>query len=121
MHQFNRPRRSALKLAAGVAVAALSVAALTACTSARNAPQASPSPEAGGTATFAVALDANPAGVFRTLETNYPWLHNVFETLTAPNAQDPENPDPLLATEWQLAEDGLTMDITLRDDVTFHS
>lgn len=29
-------------------------------------------------------------------------------------------PQPLLATEWQVSDDGLTYDLTLRDDVTWH-
>jgi peptide/nickel transport system substrate-binding protein len=43
----------------------------------------------------------------------------IFEGLvgTEPGTADPA---PLLATEWETSEDGLSTTFTLRDDVTFH-
>ncbi|BCW05925.1 ABC transporter substrate-binding protein [Arthrobacter sp. NtRootA1] len=71
--------------------------------------------------TFAVALDAIPGSVFQTLETNYPWFNNVFESLLTVDPKDPDHPKPLLASSWKVSEDNLSIDITLRDDVTFHT
>lgn len=107
-------------LAAALAVG--TIVALSACTSARNAPAPTPaaSPVKGGTVTYAVALDAQPDGIFKTLERNNAWIDNVFEPilLNQPNGQDPK---PVLAKSWKLADDRLSIDIVLRGDVTFHT
>lgn len=46
-------------------------------------------------------------------------MHNVYETLTHYNDQTGEV-EPVLATDWEVSEDGLTWVFHLRDDVTFH-
>ena len=70
--------------------------------------------------TVVQAADAQPRNLLPTRGGNLAWIKNVFETLTL---RDPETlePQPLLAESWELAEDGLSMTLRLRDDVTFHS
>lgn len=64
--------------------------------------------------------DAQPNNILPGRAGNYPWINNVFEAVFD---LDPETfaPVPVLATDWSVAEDGLSMSITLRDDVTFHT
>lgn len=104
------------------AVALASIVAISGCTSARNAPTPTPAgaPLKGGAVTYAVALDAQPDGIFKTLERNNAWINNVFEPimLNQPKGQDPK---PVLAKSWKLADDRLSIDIILRDDVTFQT
>lgn len=102
-------------------VAALSVA-LTGCQSAvGQAASTESAAEAvqGGILQVAQSGDIQPHNVMAARAGNVTWASNVFETLTA--YDDAREPQPLLATEWSLAEDGMSMDITLRDDVTFQS
>ncbi|MCB1407972.1 MAG: ABC transporter substrate-binding protein [Rhodobacteraceae bacterium] len=70
--------------------------------------------------TVAQSGDAQPRNILPTRGGNLPWLKNVFETLTVTDPITFE-PQPLLATSWEIAEDGLSIHITLRDDVTFHT
>lgn len=64
--------------------------------------------------------DAQPRNILPTRGGNLPWIKSVFETLTLRDRETGE-PQPLLATGWQLADDGLSISIELRDDVTFHT
>lgn len=74
----------------------------------------------GGVLTISQTSDAQPTNVLALRAGNVPWIKNVFETLTTINPET-FDPEPLLATDWQFADDGMSMDITLRDDVTFHT
>lgn len=105
---------------AGLAAVAAVTLLASGCTSARNADEPTNTVTKGGTVTYAVALDALPSGIYQTLERNYPWINNVFQPIAL---LDPATgqPKPVLATKWELAADGLSIDITLRDDVTFHT
>ena len=64
--------------------------------------------------------DAQPRNILPTRGGNLPWIKSVFETLSLRDKETGE-PQPLLATGWQLADDGLSISIQLRDDVTFHT
>ncbi len=64
--------------------------------------------------------DAQPRNIMPTRGGNLPWIKNVFETLTQRDSETRE-PQPLLATGWTVADDGLSIAIDLRDDVTFHT
>jgi peptide/nickel transport system substrate-binding protein len=70
--------------------------------------------------TYAVALDALPSGIYQTLERNNAWINNVFQPLLLVDPVTRE-PKPVLATGWDVAPDGQSIAITIRDDVTFHS
>ncbi|WP_336631876.1 MULTISPECIES: ABC transporter substrate-binding protein [unclassified Microbacterium] len=113
---FTRPWRVTV-LAAAAALALT----LTGCQSAVQQQEASPSasPVEGGTLQVAQAGDLQPRNVLAARAGNTSWASNVFETLTSYDAQ--MKPQPLLATDWRVADDSMSIDITLRDDVTFHT
>jgi len=80
---------------------------------------ASSEPVDGGTLVIAQSTDAQPVNVLAGRAGNAGWASNVFETLTVRDADG--EPQPLLATDWTVADDGLSIDITLREGVTFHT
>jgi peptide/nickel transport system substrate-binding protein len=108
---------SRLAYVAGALVTA--TVTLVGCTSARDvASSPSASPQQGGTLSVALALDAQPSGIFATPDRNFPWFDNVFEPLLrlAPGTREVQ---PVLATDVKVAPDGKSAKITLRDGVTF--
>ncbi|GAA4045559.1 ABC transporter substrate-binding protein [Agromyces indicus] len=113
-----KPRqRTIAAFAAGAAALAMT---LSGCQSAVDLEtEATSEPVEGGILTIAQASDAQPANLLAGRLGNQAWASNVFETLTYQDADG--EPQPLLATEWALSGDGLSMDLTIRDDVTFHS
>ena len=123
LHNVSRSRsgRRAGRLTAIVAAATAAAIALAGCTSARDV-SSSPAatPVAGGTLTVAVALDALPSGIFATLDRNFPWIESVFEPLVR---LDPETRElePVLATDVEVASDGMSAVVTLREGVTFQN
>lgn len=64
--------------------------------------------------------DAQPRNILPTRGGNLPWIKNVFETLTLRDRETRE-PQPLLATSWTVADDGMSVNLHLRDDVVFHT
>lgn len=117
MLTVRRPRRLVLALAAAATATAL---ALTGCVSAVST-QTKPSstPVKGGTLTIAQSSDAIPGSVLAGKLGNQSWAANVFETLTTYDKD--MKPQPLLATKWSLASDKMSMDVTLRKGVKFHT
>lgn len=76
---------------------------------------------AGGAAlTVSQTSDAQPAAIMALRAGNLPWVKNVFESLVHINAKT-FDPEPLIAKSWTFADDGMSMTIELRDDVTFHT
>ncbi|NHA67165.1 ABC transporter substrate-binding protein [Phycicoccus flavus] len=104
-------------LVPGVALCA--AGALAACSSAVDAESGGGSATEGGTVTFAVALDAQPANMLSHLARNDPWVGSVFDSLIRKDADG--QPQPALATKWEVSEDGRTVTVDLRDDVTFQN
>lgn len=76
-------------------------------------------PVIGGVVTVATSGDPKPQLVLAGNQANWSWQMGVFETLTL--FDENSVPQPLLASEWAVADDGLSIDITLQDGVTFHS
>jgi peptide/nickel transport system substrate-binding protein len=70
------------------------------------------------TITLVTARDAEPTSILRGASGNFGWIHNVFEPVFDLNASGAV---PILAQSHDFSEDGLTMSIRLRDDVTFHT
>lgn len=106
--------RRALAVAAGLAAAALT---LTGCQTATPEPRSTP--VSGGTLSYASG-DAEPTCLDPHVGGNYPQAllaTQVFDSLVSRN-EDGEM-IPWLATEWAVADDGLSWEFTLRDDVTF--
>ena len=117
MHRSRSIRTAALLSAAALALAGCAE-------SDREDPAASgdegESSAEGGTFVFAGSADPtslDPA--FASDGETFRVARQIFEGLvgTEPGTADPA---PLLATEWETAEDGLSYTFTLRDDVTFH-
>lgn len=75
-------------------------------------------PQTGGTAGLVVA--ANPASWDLTKSTWVTWQAVCFLYDRLLNFDDNETLLPGLATEWVVAEDGLSYTLTLRDGVVFH-
>ena len=76
-------------------------------------------PVPGGVATVVTSGDPNPQLVLAGDQANWSWQMSVFETLTV--FDETSTPQPLLASSWNLAPDALSIEITLQDNVTFHS
>ncbi|MET1017894.1 MAG: ABC transporter substrate-binding protein, partial [Leifsonia flava] len=90
---------------------------LTACQAPTPTPQ--DTPVSGGTLTYASG-DAEPTCLDPHVGGNYPQAllaGQVFDSLVSRN--DDGEIIPWLATEWAVADDGLSWEFTLRDDVTF--
>ncbi|MYS87268.1 ABC transporter substrate-binding protein [Embleya scabrispora] len=97
---------------------------LAGCRSAVDQDKAAPAgaqagPRRGGTLKVATLADLTPALLF-TQGPIFSIHRLVFNTLTryAPGGLDPQ---PELATAWQIAPDGKAITLTLREDVTFHN
>jgi peptide/nickel transport system substrate-binding protein len=103
------------------AVAAVVVAGLmlAGCTPSGGAPSSagSGSPVRGGTLTVGSGNDAVPGFVLAGNLSNASWQRSVFQTLTSLDAKGV--PQPVLAKSWKVAANGLSIDVKLRDDVTF--
>ena len=108
-------KRSAAAVAA-VVVAGLMLAG---CTPSGHASSASGSsaPVRGGTLTVGSGNDAVPGFVLAGNQSNWSWERSVFQTLASLDAKGV--PRPILAKSWKVAANGLSIDVKLRDDVTF--
>ncbi|MBR7742683.1 ABC transporter substrate-binding protein [Phycicoccus sp. BSK3Z-2] len=113
------PSRTARRRILVPGVALLAAGALASCSSAVDAGSSGGEATDGGTVTFAVALDANPANALSHLARNDPWVGSVYDSLVRKDENG--EPQPRLATEWTVSEDGTQVSVMLRDDVTFHN
>ncbi|MER7768445.1 ABC transporter substrate-binding protein [Kitasatospora sp. NPDC096140] len=75
-------------------------------------------PRRGGVLSVATGIDVTPSLLFAQ-SANTLIQRLVFNTLT--RYDDRLRPQPELATAWQVAEDGRSVTLKLREDVTFHS
>lgn len=106
-----------------VAAALGAVLAAAGCTSAvdqADQAAANASAKEGGTLVVAQANDAQPESFLSPALGNITAQYAVFETLTLIDTKTGE-PKGVLAKSWTMAPDYKSMDIQLRDDVTFHS
>jgi peptide/nickel transport system substrate-binding protein len=109
------PRPIFLTLAAGVTALGL---ALSGCTS-DSAETGDGTPQAGGTLTYASG-DAEPTCLDPHVGGNYPQAlvgSQFLESLVSLDADG--TVIPWLADSWEIGEDGLSWEFTLRDGVTF--
>ncbi|MFF1355994.1 ABC transporter substrate-binding protein [Streptomyces sp. NPDC058297] len=77
-------------------------------------------PQDGGTLVAAQVQDADPGSFLKTSIGNILTEYSVLETLTHID-QKTGKPEGVLAKSWKVAANGRSMDVVLRDDVTFHS
>ena len=82
-------------------------------------PEPTATPVVGGVVTVATSGDPKPQLILAGNQANWSWQMGVFETLTL--LDENAAPQPLLASAWSLAADGMSIDITLQEGVTFHS
>lgn len=77
---------------------------------------------AGRSGTLKWALGSNGANFFDPHATTNPfgrsWMYPFYDRLTQIDADG--QVQPMLATEWEFAEDGSSLVFTLREDVVFH-
>lgn len=92
---------------------------LASCSSAVQEAQ-SGSGEEGGTLVVGTLSDLNPASILSQSTTSMAIGRLVFDTLIRYDRETLE-PQPSVATDWEISDDGLTVTLQLRDDVTFHS
>ena len=104
----------------GVAVAAVvaSLSLLAACSASGGTSDSDSAEESVLVA--AQPLDVEPSSFLKTTFGNILAEYAVFETLTLISPESGE-PEGVLAESWTIAPDQLSMNIVLRDDVTFHS
>lgn len=103
---------------------ALAIFGTAACSSAVDEQQESASssavPVRGGTLKTAIPLDVIPANILTNTGAATTIIGLVYESLIR-YPHDEVSPQPLLANSWELAADGLSLTLELRDDVKFHS
>lgn len=115
--QSHRRKRSTAIVATALA---LSIIATGCAPAATDQPiNETPGPVAGGVVTVATSGDPKPQLVLAGNQANWSWQMGVFETLTL--LDENSLPQPLLASAWTVADDGLSIDITLQKGVKFHS
>lgn len=100
-----------------VALSLVGSLAVAGCSSAVG--QADAGPTEGGILRIGEGLDLVPASIYAGAPTQAAVTGLVYDTLIDYPA-DSLDAQPDLATSWEIAPDGLSARITLRDDVTFH-
>lgn len=112
-------RRRRLVVAAALGAVLISAGCASAVEQADQAAANSAAQE-GGTLVVAQANDAQPESFLSPALGNITSQYAVFETLTLIDTKTGE-PKGVLAKSWTMAQDYKSMDIELRDDVTFHT
>ena len=113
-----RPLRRGPRAAAALLTCAL---ALAGCKSAVDESESdSGTPVRGGTLSIVQSADIAPSTFLSQNNPNFAMIRTVFNTLTAYDHKTLE-PQPELATSWDLSEDGTSITLKLREGVKFHS
>ncbi|MER7667513.1 ABC transporter substrate-binding protein [Kitasatospora sp. NPDC096128] len=102
---------------AGAGLLALAACRSAADTAASPAAGGSAGPRSGGVLTVGTGIDFTP-GLLFAQSANTLVQRLVFNTLT--RYDDQLRPQPELATSWQVAPDGRSVTLKLREDVRFH-
>lgn len=106
------------RLTKTLALAAALPLALGACSSAVSQEVGGGVPVEGGTLTVGTALDIQPSIFYAMVFQSF--NGNVLEALVDYPADGLE-PQPRLATAWEISEDGTSVRLELRDGVAFHT
>ncbi|HEU5484300.1 MAG TPA: ABC transporter substrate-binding protein, partial [Microlunatus sp.] len=78
-------------------------------------------PQRGGTIQAGIAADVIPGNFLTNSNTGITTIIGLAYDFLIRYPNDKVEPTPSLAKAWQLAEDGRSLTLELRDDVTFHS
>ena len=78
-------------------------------------------PQRGGTIQAGIAADVIPGNFLTNSNTGITTIIGLAYDFLIRYPNDKVEPTPALATAWQLGEDGKSLTLELRDDVTFHS
>jgi peptide/nickel transport system substrate-binding protein len=113
-------RCRALSRALVIGTAVIAVAGCTSAVKEAEGGQSNGEARSGGTLQVAQGTDAEPATFLNPSLGNLLSQFTVFETLTKVSTETGE-PEPVVAESWELAPDGKSMTLELRDDVTYHS
>jgi peptide/nickel transport system substrate-binding protein len=117
-------RRKFLRGAGLTALAIFGTGALAACSSAVGEQTSgggdSAEPVRGGTIRAGYTADIIPANFLTNTSAAVLVIGLAYDSLIR-YSTDKVEPTPLLAKSWQLAQDGLSLTLDLRDDVKFHS
>nr|WP_245672756.1 ABC transporter substrate-binding protein [Aldersonia kunmingensis] len=117
-------RRMFLRGAGLTALAVFGTGVLAACSSAvgeqSSGGAATGEPVRGGTLKAGIQSDVIPAS-FLTNTSGAVFIIGLTYDSLIRYPDDKVEPQPLLAKSWQLAADGLSLSLDLRDDVKFHS
>ncbi|WP_249522963.1 ABC transporter substrate-binding protein [Modestobacter marinus] len=112
---------------AGLAAVALTSLLAAGCSSAVNqadeaaAEGGSGECQQGGTVVAANSSAPEVSRVLAQSATNLMWARAVFEPLINVSTVDLDDPQPALATEWEISDDGLSAVLQLREGVAFHT
>ncbi|RFU87566.1 ABC transporter substrate-binding protein [Streptomyces triticagri] len=110
-------RRATLRAAGAGALALGATGGLTACRSAVSVAAGEGGARRGGSLTVGIHVDFTPALLF-TQSDQALQQRLIYNTLI--RYDEKLRPQPELARSWQYADDGRSITLKLRDDVTFH-
>jgi peptide/nickel transport system substrate-binding protein len=119
-HVFRRPARR--RVIGAAALLTCGVLALTGCKSAVDDSDngGSSKPVRGGTLNIVQSADIAPSTFLSQNNPNFSIIRTVFNTLTTYDHKTLE-PQPELATSWQMSDDGTSITMKLREGVKFHT
>jgi peptide/nickel transport system substrate-binding protein len=110
-----------LKTASAISVTLMAAFTIAACWTESDQPDRSAAkPADGGVLKVATAVDLTPANFFIGTDAQNLTSGLVYDTLLRYPPTELK-PMPSVATSWQLAEDGRSLTLQLRDDVTYHT
>lgn len=118
MQQASSVAQSRARARGILAVGAALTTVLTACSSASD-PNESSTPVEGGTVNIVQSSDIALTGWFSQTQPNLAVQRLIFNSLIEQDIETLE-PQPSLATDWEVSDDGTSIAFNLRDDVKFH-
>jgi peptide/nickel transport system substrate-binding protein len=113
-----RPRKRLHRTLALAAILPLTLAACSSAVGEQSEPKSDGAVVEGGTLRVGTFMDIQPTILYAMLFQSF--NGNVLETLVD-YPLDSLEPQPRLATEWELSEDGTQVRLALQPGVTFHS
>ena len=107
--------------ALGVGAALFGAAGCESAVSQANSTTDTSTPQRGGTIQAGIAADVIPGNFLTNSNTGITTIIGLAYDFLIRYPNDKVEPTPSLAESWQLAKDGRSLTLDLREDVTFHS